>query len=214
MGSEMCIRDRYIRSWYVYQHFRFDFPFDEIYRRLLFFTLTRYGCATPGTYTNIFFLIFRLMTYTDVCFFHSYQIRMYNTCRCTVNSTAISLFVYSDVSFRVPVISGNKVQRSVPWKFPETFPHFRGVRNAEGRGVMYFCIFFVPPSPAAAADHTSTQQTTLYPDSRQQTADSRQQTATTKTTCLFQHPPLGGLWGPRSRLNLEMSRAAQPCLRW
>ena len=58
----------YIRSWYVYQHFLLDFPFDEIYRRLLFFTLTRYGCATPGTYTNIFFLIFRLMTYTDVCF--------------------------------------------------------------------------------------------------------------------------------------------------
>ena len=59
----------YIRTWYVYQHFLFDFPFDEIYRRLLFFTLTRYVCATPGTYTNIFFLIFRLMTYTDVCFF-------------------------------------------------------------------------------------------------------------------------------------------------
>ena len=59
----------YIRSWYVYQHFLFDFPFDEICRRLLFFTLTRYGCAAPGTYTNIFFLIFRLMTYTDVCFF-------------------------------------------------------------------------------------------------------------------------------------------------
>ena len=37
---------------------------------------------------------------------------------------------------------------------------------------MYFCIFVVPPSPAAAADHTSTQQTTLYPDIRQQTADS------------------------------------------
>ena len=28
-------------------------------------------------------------------FFHSYQIRMYNTCRCTINSTAVSLFVYS-----------------------------------------------------------------------------------------------------------------------
>ena len=36
----------YIRAWYVYQHFLFDFPFDEIYRRLLFFTLTRYVCAT------------------------------------------------------------------------------------------------------------------------------------------------------------------------
>ena len=59
----------YIRSWCVYQHFLFDFPFDEMYRRLRFFTLARYGCATPGTYTNIFFLIFRLMTYTDVCFF-------------------------------------------------------------------------------------------------------------------------------------------------
>ena len=45
------------------------FPFDEIYRRLLLFTLTRYGCATPGTYTNVFFLIFRLMTSTGVCFF-------------------------------------------------------------------------------------------------------------------------------------------------
>ena len=53
---------RYIRTWYVYQHFLFDFPFDEIYRRLLF---------------------------------HSYQIRMYNTCPCTINSTAVSLFVYS-----------------------------------------------------------------------------------------------------------------------
>ena len=32
---------RYIRTWYVYQHFLFDFPFDEIYVRLLFFTLGR-----------------------------------------------------------------------------------------------------------------------------------------------------------------------------
>ena len=31
----------YIRTWYVYQHFLFDFPFHEIYRRLLFFTLGR-----------------------------------------------------------------------------------------------------------------------------------------------------------------------------
>ena len=30
-----------IRTWYVYQHFLFDFPFDEIYRHLLFFTLGR-----------------------------------------------------------------------------------------------------------------------------------------------------------------------------
>ena len=52
----------YIRTWYVYQHFHFDFPFGEI----------------P---TSVFF--------------HSYQIRMYNTCRCTINSTAVSLFVYS-----------------------------------------------------------------------------------------------------------------------
>ena len=29
------------RTWYIYQHFLFDFPFDEIYRRLLFFTLGR-----------------------------------------------------------------------------------------------------------------------------------------------------------------------------
>ena len=28
-------------------------------------------------------------------FFHSYQIRMYNTRRCTINSTAVSPFVYS-----------------------------------------------------------------------------------------------------------------------
>ena len=27
----------YLRTWYVYQHFLFDFPFDEIYVRLLFF---------------------------------------------------------------------------------------------------------------------------------------------------------------------------------
>ena len=37
---------RYIRTSYVYQHFLFDFPFDAIYRRLLFFTLTRYVCTT------------------------------------------------------------------------------------------------------------------------------------------------------------------------
>ena len=40
-----------------------------IFRRIRFLTFTRYVCATPGTYTNIFFLILRLMTYTDVCFF-------------------------------------------------------------------------------------------------------------------------------------------------
>ena len=44
--------------YYVYtylvriQHFLFDFPFDEIYRRLFFFTLTRYVCATPVMYTT------------------------------------------------------------------------------------------------------------------------------------------------------------------
>ena len=31
----------YIRTWYVHQHFLFDFPFHEIYRHLLFFTLGR-----------------------------------------------------------------------------------------------------------------------------------------------------------------------------
>ena len=45
---------------------------------LLFLTLARHVCATPGTYTNIFFIL-RLMTYTDVCFFHSYQIRTIRT---------------------------------------------------------------------------------------------------------------------------------------
>ena len=35
-----CYNQRgYIRTWYAYQHFLFDFPFDEIYRHLLFFTL-------------------------------------------------------------------------------------------------------------------------------------------------------------------------------
>ena len=33
------------RCRYVYQHFLFDFPFDEIYVRLLFFTLGRSFCA-------------------------------------------------------------------------------------------------------------------------------------------------------------------------
>ena len=28
--------DIYVRTWYVYQHFLFDFPIDEIYARLLF----------------------------------------------------------------------------------------------------------------------------------------------------------------------------------
>ena len=49
----------YIRTWYVYQHFLFDSPFDEIYRRLLFFTLGGavppvdahvYDSMIPGTY--------------------------------------------------------------------------------------------------------------------------------------------------------------------
>ena len=43
--------------------------FHLIFRRMLFLTLARYVCATPGTYTNIFFLILRLMSYTDACFF-------------------------------------------------------------------------------------------------------------------------------------------------
>ena len=35
-----CYNKRgYIHTWYVYQNFLFHFPFDEIYRRLLFFTL-------------------------------------------------------------------------------------------------------------------------------------------------------------------------------
>ena len=33
-------------GWYVYQHFLFHFPFHDIYRRLLFFTLIRYVCTT------------------------------------------------------------------------------------------------------------------------------------------------------------------------
>ena len=58
----------YMRTWYIYQHFRFDFPFDEIYRRLLFFTLGRMyhtsWCQVrimyqmrmiPGTYVSLFF---------------------------------------------------------------------------------------------------------------------------------------------------------------
>ena len=37
-----CYNKRgYIRTWYVYKIFFFHFPFDEIYRRLLFFTLGR-----------------------------------------------------------------------------------------------------------------------------------------------------------------------------
>ena len=107
----------YIRTWYLYQYFLFNFPFDEIlrvYRRLLFFTLTRYVCTTravvllivqphrylfirqwvvvrmtptfrPRTHTSddsyiyqlslvvatatVSFFIFRLMGYTDICFF-------------------------------------------------------------------------------------------------------------------------------------------------
>ena len=54
----------YVYTYLVRIPFLFDFPFDEIYRRLLLFTLTRYVC-------------------------------MYNTCRCTMNSTSVSLFVRS-----------------------------------------------------------------------------------------------------------------------
>ena len=39
--SALYFASDYIRTWYVYQHFLFDFPFDEIYVRLLFFTLGR-----------------------------------------------------------------------------------------------------------------------------------------------------------------------------
>ena len=37
-----CYNKRgYIRTWYVYNFFLFHFPFVDIYRRLLFFTLGR-----------------------------------------------------------------------------------------------------------------------------------------------------------------------------
>ena len=49
------------RTWNIYQHFLFDFPFDEIYRRLLFFHSRAY---VPDTY----------ITY-DACVM--FQIRMY-----------------------------------------------------------------------------------------------------------------------------------------
>ena len=39
--KEMIPGTTYIRTWYVHQHFLFDFPFHEIYRRLLLFTLGR-----------------------------------------------------------------------------------------------------------------------------------------------------------------------------
>ena len=51
----------YIRSWYVYQHFLFDFPFDEIYRRLLFFTLTRYVCTTRINSTAASLFVYSLV---------------------------------------------------------------------------------------------------------------------------------------------------------
>ena len=55
---------------------------------LLFLTVTRYVCETPGTYTNIFFLILRLMSYNDACFFsllpwdthYTHALRVYITC--------------------------------------------------------------------------------------------------------------------------------------
>ena len=40
-SSARIKRDTYVPGMYTYQHFLFDFPFDEIYRRLLFFTLGR-----------------------------------------------------------------------------------------------------------------------------------------------------------------------------
>ena len=112
-------------GWYVCQHFLFDFPFDDIYRRLLFFPLIRYVCATlaitsllegftppssartkgDDTRYYVYTFLVRISTFSswfsvwwDIptsAFFHSYQIRIYNTCRCTINSTAVSLFVYS-----------------------------------------------------------------------------------------------------------------------
>ena len=59
----------------------------------------------PGTWYYVYTYLVRIPTFSfwfsvwwDIptsAFFHSYQIRMYNTCRCTINSTAVSLFVYS-----------------------------------------------------------------------------------------------------------------------
>ena len=68
--KEMIPGTTYIRTWYVHQHFVFDFPFHEIYRRLPFFTLGR----MYNTYDTRYVLCTRCVWY---------QVR------------TVSLFVYS-----------------------------------------------------------------------------------------------------------------------
>ena len=89
-----CYNKKNIRTWYVYQIFIFHFPFDEIYRRLFFFTLGR-------MYHTLWYQV-RIM----------YQIRMIPLTYCiaiclfvsgwwyawylrSAQETAESLFVYS-----------------------------------------------------------------------------------------------------------------------
>ena len=48
------------RTWYIYQHFLFDFPFDEIFRRLLF---SLSGVCTRYVYTYDTYVMFQIRMY-------------------------------------------------------------------------------------------------------------------------------------------------------
>ena len=105
--KEMIPGTTYIRTWYVHQHFLFDFPFHEIYRRLLFFTLgrmyntlwyqVRVLCQMrmiPGTYC------------IAICLFvsgwwYAWYLR-------SAQETAVSLFVYS-------LVGGGITRTFRPW---------------------------------------------------------------------------------------------------
>ena len=76
--------------------------------RLMRYTDVRFFSLLPDTYVQHLVRIPTFSFWFSVwwhiptsAFFHSYQIRMYNTCRCTINSTAVSLFVYSWVVVRM-----------------------------------------------------------------------------------------------------------------
>ena len=80
----------YIRTWYVYQHFIFDFRFDKIYRRLLFFTLTRYVCTT--------------LAITSLCWKGSRLLRVLEQKGMIPGTTYIrTWYVYQHILFDFPV---------------------------------------------------------------------------------------------------------------
>ena len=89
---------------------------------------TRYVCTT--LYDTRYVLCTRYVWYQVRIM---YQIRMYHTCRCTINSTAVSLFVYS-------LVGGGTNDTNVP---PVDAHVWRQLHlSAVARCSRSYCIFF------------------------------------------------------------------------